>query len=279
MPRIDTLVEDIYKQLDSGDFEIDVPGLAQMINDRLKENQGGGYLRASSIGTECERKIWYSVNKPELAEKLPPNVRLKFLIGDIIETVVLALVEASDHDLAGCQGTIEVAGVKGHRDAIIDGMVVDVKSANSRSFDKFKYHKLEQDDPFAYLDQLGMYIEGSQGEEEVKYHDRGAFLAVDKELGHIKLDVYPKKRESYVELVEQRKEMVSRPRPPARHYADVADGKSGNRVLCMQCKYCPFKDTCWADVRGGAGLRKVVFANGPRWFTVVKKEPAPKTKF
>ncbi len=278
MPKIETLVEDIYKILVSKEFEIDADNLAKTIKNRLEQKQGGGTLRMSSIGQDCERKTWYSVNKPEVAEGHSGPTYLKFLLGDIIEEVVLSLAKAAGHDVRGEQDTLDVAGIKGHRDALIDGMLIDVKSANSRSFDKFKYHQLKKgNDPFAYLTQLSLYHYASDDKE---VDGEAAYLAVDKELGHIILDKHKQDVNfDWKKFVEDKKEMVARPVPPGRHYSPVADGKSGNMVIPMECKYCAFKDTCYQDINGGRGLRKVVFANGPRWFTVVRKEPAPKVRF
>lgn len=281
MPTLSTLVNDIYQVIEKGLAKdaIDTTKLAEMISARLSEEGGGGALRASNIGSPCDRKLWYTVNTPENAEPFPAHVRLKFIIGDIIEEVLLSIVEATDHVVTGRQGVIEIDGIKGHRDAIIDGVVVDVKSANSRSFDKFKFHKLEHDDPFGYIDQLGMYIEGSKDDPTVTDTSKGAFLAVDKELGHVVLDEYKTPKKDYHELVKSKKQVVSATRPPPRSYDPVADGKSGNMVLPVTCRYCAFKEPCWADVNGGAGLRKIVYANGPRWFTKIVKEPVLRSKF
>ena len=278
MPKIDTLVKDIYRILETKEFELDADNLAKTIKSRLEQKQAGGTLRMSSIGQACERKTWYSVNKPEIAEGHSGPTYLKFLLGDIIEEVVLALAKAAGHDVQGEQDTLDVAGIKGHRDALIDGMLIDVKSANSRSFDKFKYHQLRpENDPFAYLSQLALYHYASDDKEVT---GTAAFLAVDKELGHIILDKYKQDVNfDWEKFVEDKKVMVAQPEPPARHYDAVPDGKSGNMVICMECKYCPFKEECWQDTNGGAGLRKVVFANGPRWFTRVRKEPSPKARF
>ena len=60
---------------------------------------------------------------------------------------------------------------------------------------------------------------------------------------------------------------------PPRCYEDVEDGSSGNRKLCVECSYCAFKVDCWQDVNNGSGLRKFIYSSGPRWLTVVKKEP------
>lgn len=274
MPKIDTLVQDIYKILESKDFNLDAENLAKTIKHRLESKQRGGTLRMSSIGQACERKTWYSVNNPDAAEKIAAHTYLKFLLGDIIEEVVLALAKAAGHTVTGEQDTLEIAGIKGHRDALIDGMLVDVKSANSRSFGKFRYHKLHDEDPFAYLKQLALYHHASRDKE---VSGEAAFLAVDKELGHIVLDRYAQDTKfDWEKYVERKKLMVARNSPPSRHYDDKPDGKSGNRVLGMECRYCPFKELCWSKEEGGPGLRMVVFSNGPRWFTKVVREPSPR---
>ena len=40
--------------------------------------------------------------------------------------------------LKGEQGEVEIEGIKGHRDAIIDGAIGDVKSASAFSYKKFE---------------------------------------------------------------------------------------------------------------------------------------------
>ncbi len=274
MPSIDTLVQDIYKTLESGAFEIDADKLAKMIAARFAEDKRSGSLRMSNLGSPCKKKLWYTVNKPELAEPLTAPTLIKFLIGDIIEEVILTLAEATTHEVTGRQDQLEIGGVKGHRDAIIDGMLVDVKSANSRSFGKFKYHKLHDEDPFGYLTQLALYHRASN---DKKIHGEAAFLAVDKELGHVVLDRYAQDEHfNWDAFVERQKEMVQRSDPPARSYDPVPDGKSGNMVIPMECKYCPFKAPCYQDTNNGRGLRMVVFAKGPCWFTKVVREPNPR---
>ena len=56
---------------------------------------------------------------------------------------------------------MEVEGVTGHQDCIIDGVVVDCKSASGVGFDKFKHNKLAEDDPFGYVAQISAYAEAN----------------------------------------------------------------------------------------------------------------------
>ena len=76
----------------------------------------------------------------------------------MIEELVLSLAKASGHKVEGEQSKLNVHGVKGHRDAVIDGMTVDVKSCSSYAYKKFKEGKLKDDDPFGYISQLSSYV-------------------------------------------------------------------------------------------------------------------------
>ena len=51
------------------------------------------------------------------------------------------------------------------------------------------------------------------------------------------------------------------------------DGSSGNRKLDVGCSYCAYKVDCWKDSNNGTGLRKFIYANGPRYLTQVAKKP------
>jgi hypothetical protein len=271
--QLDTLVQDIYAlftephEFDEGNVEEFGKRLATHISNRIKDEKSGDTLRMSNLGTPCDRKLWYTVNKPEAAEPLPPEVRFKFLYGDIVEELVLFLAKEAGHSVDGTQDTLDIGGVKGHRDAVVDGVVVDVKSASTYSFKKFDSHLTAEDDAFGYLDQLGAYLYASKDDPKVIHKDRAAFIAVDKTLGHICVDVQPNTYKDYDKLVEEKKALVKLQVPPPRAFTDEPDGKSGNRKLCTECSYCSFKQTCWPN------LQTFFYSNGPRFLTVVSREP------
>lgn len=242
-------------------------GIAEVLKDRLRGNRRSADLRMSNLGTPCDRKLWYTVNKPGMAERLGGATTFKFLYGDIIERIVLGLAKIAGHTVTGEQDELEIGGIKGHRDAVIDGRLVDVKSATTHSFNKFKEHKLLTDDPFGYVTQIGAYLDASQKDPLVEDKDKASFIAVDKQLGHICIDTYSKSDTDYAKLVSDKLSMVRTHTPPPRAYADVADGKSGNRKLCTECSYCPFKQVCWP------GLRTFTYAGGPTFLSKVVREP------
>lgn len=244
--------------------------MAVHVNNAMAAREPRGTLRGSVIGTKCRRKLWYDVNKPQLAEPLDPWTKLKFLYGNLLEEIILFLATEAGHDVKQRQAEVDVKGVKGHIDAVVDGVLTDVKSASGYGMGKFKEHKLRDDDPFGYIDQISFYSEGMHDDPAVSIKGEAAFLAVDKSNGQLVLDTYritDKDRAKIVEHVDQSITLVADPNMPDRGFSDVPDGQSGNRKLCMECSYCPYKDDCWG------GLRKFIYSTGPRWYTKIIKEP------
>lgn len=277
MSQITTLIQDIYKLFTSShtpdpqNVEIFGNNVARIVADKLQEPPQRGYLRPSNIGHPCERKLWYTVNAPEAAEPVGAKAKFKFLYGDLIEALVLFLAAEAGHQVEGMQDEMELHGVKGKRDAVIDGVLTDVKSANTRSYDKFDRHLLDQpgQDSFGYRNQLRFYLEASDNDPKVQRKDRACFLAVDKELGDMCLDWHDKDETDWEALIASKRAMLESSEPPDRSFEDVEEGKSGNRRLTVPCTYCEFKKTCWP------GLRTFLYSNGPMYLTHVVKEPKP----
>lgn len=272
--KIDTVVDDIYEVLNNGPGEIDEQHLldfgkrvAAVVSDSLTDREDRATLRMSNIGKPCNRALYYTVNNPEDKEPLPPEVRMKFLYGHLIEELVIFLAELAGHKIEGRQDEQEIAGIKGHRDLVLDGVVTDVKSASTYSFKKFESHNLAADDPFGYSDQLQSYLHTGQSDPCVTDKSRAAFLVIDKTLGHLCLDIHPYEPEDWEAAYEYKKDMVAKDEPPARGFDPVPEGKSGNMKLGMNCSYCDFKNKCHP------GLKTYYYARGPVYLTEVKREP------
>lgn len=276
MPSINTLVKDIYDVIEgNGGWDETVSkffreSVGDVVDERLSgKDQPRGTLRMSSLGTPCKRKLWYSVNSSDEAEALRPDTRLKFLYGDILESLLISLAKAAGHDVRGEQDTLEIGGIVGHRDCVIDNITVDVKSASGFGFSKFEKGNLRDDDPFGYISQLSSYVYAGHSADESIHPTIGAFLVVDKQSGKLCLDVYEFKSEldGKEQEVEELKEMVSIDTPPERAFEPVKDGGSGNTKLPVNCSYCGYKHICWPM------MRTFIYANGPRFLIDVKRLP------
>jgi len=274
--EIRTLVEDMYNVIEGkGGWDgtlgsIMGQGIALVANQRFsKRQEPRGYLSLSSIGTPCKRKLWYKINQTKDAEELQPNTLLKFFFGDMIEELALTLAIAAGHDVKGQQDRLNVHGIKGHRDAVIDGMTVDVKSASPFAFKKFKEGNLRNDDPFGYISQLSSYVYAAKDDPLVTNKTAGAFLVIDKVNGHICLDVYDFTEELKTKEQEmsETKEMVNGPIPEDRIPPIPQSKTSPNTKLSISCNYCEFNRICWPEAR------TFLYSTGPVHLVDVVSEP------
>ena len=276
MKQIQTLVKDIYGLMDNigGDWKpntvnINAFGdqLSKIVATRSAAISGPPTLRMSNLGAPA-RKLWYTINHPEKQEVLSPFVRIKFLYGDILEELLLFLAAEAGHKVEHQQKEVNLHGIKGHIDAIIDGHLVDCKSASTFSFKKFAEHRIREDDPFNYYVQLMGYLTALQEDDAVEDKDKASFLVIDKTLGHLTLDTYSRDRRfDFEKYVEDKVKGIAQETPPPLCYEDVPEGKSGNMKLGVQCSYCSFKGDCWP------GLKSYMYSKGPVFLTKVLKEP------
>lgn len=276
--QIHSLIDDIHYTIQrkdewfSDELAMDLGSqVAARLHLHYKPREGKGTLRLSKMGPQCPRALWYSIYHPELAEPLPPSAVLKYSYGHILEAQTIALAKASGHEVTGEQDECNVDGIKGHRDCVIDGCVVDVKSASTFSFQKFKDGSIKDSDTFGYLDQLTGYVVGSVSDPLVRCKDRGYLLAVDKQLGHICL--YEHKvtlghRELLRDRIASYKGIVSMSHAPECTCGTEQIGKSGNIGLDTKASYSPYKYCCFPN------LRTFIYAGGkPVFLTKVERLP------
>jgi hypothetical protein len=271
---IDTLIKDIYSTIKrkdgwfndeiSKEFSYEV---SQRLQGQFQGRAKTSSLRLSQLGPKCPRALWYATNAPETAEHLPAWAEVKFSFGHIIEALAIALSKASGHTVTGEQDELVVDDVVGHRDCVIDGCVVDVKSASSRSFIKFKDGSIKENDPFGYLEQLDGYLAGSLEDPLVTVKDRAYLLAIDKQLGHMCLYEHRFREEHIHKRIADYKEIISLKDPPGCTCPTEPDGQSGNIKLGLTASYSAHKYNCFPN------LRTFLYEGGPRYLTKVVRQP------
>lgn len=274
---IDSLVSDIYGLLDEDNHhepsEENLKWIGEsvlaLLRSRLSARErAAATLRFSSLGRP-DRQLWYAHHTPDKAERMLPKTYFKFLYGDMIELLLLFLAKEAGHEVTHEQTEVEVDGVKGHVDAVIDGVTVDCKSASSYSFNKFVSGAFLSSDPFGYVKQISGYRYSLKT-------DRAGFLVADKVHGDIHFAEVSSEVLSANEprsRIEHLRAVLKSESEPERCYPDKPEGVSGNRVLDVGCSYCPFKFHCWRDANGGQGLQAYSYSTGPKFFTKVVKEP------
>jgi len=269
---LSTLVEDIYDLFDPNkthepdEANVEAAGekFKELLRHRLKEREPlESPLRFSSLGRP-DRQIWYMANSKNGPEDLNAKTYFKFLYGDVLELVTVFLSKEAGHKVEDEQREIEVNGVKGHIDAIIDDVVVDVKSASPFGYKKFANREVVNNDPFGYVQQLAGYS------NILNPGESAAWVAFDKVHGDIcvsPLSVSVIEDNPPEPRIEHLKKIIELEEPPERCYEDIPEGKSGNRRLDTGCSYCAFKHECWPR------LRTFLYANGPKYFTHIEREP------
>lgn len=220
----------------------------------------------SNIGKGA-RQLWYE-KRFSGDQKFEAHTLIKFIFGDIAEQLLLFLAELGGHNVSHQQAEVVLDGIKGHIDADIDGVTVDVKSASTHSFKKFADGSLSENDPFGYIEQISGYAKARDTD--------GAFLAIDKQNGHVAYLPFTKEELGVFDVegrIKYIKDAIEQDEPPERCYPDEKFGESGNRKLGVNCSYCSHNARCWSDSNDGLGLRTFLYSTGPVYLTQVKQEP------
>lgn len=268
MKTIDTLVSDVYSVISGG-----IPNATSNTNVTVSydkwftprsQEREDKILYFSEVGIPCPRQLWYKYNAPEIAVKPDGNLLLKFFYGDILEELVLNVSESAGHIVEKKQERVlyEVGGgwyVRGRIDAVIDGVVVDVKSVTKYSEEKFKGGLV--DDPFGYYQQLNGYASALN-------NDTAGFVTIQKELGHINYYPIQVDRGLFAQQADFAVETVTSSIAEIPRLAAVPQSKtSKNKKLCTACSYCSFKSECWPE------MRTFLYSHGPEFLVDVVDVP------
>ena len=248
MKTVDTLVVDVEKLFTniSKGKELKMPkkkvaklmvGLEEVLHQWATPRGQSTGLRMSNVGRP-NRQLWYDVNTDATAEELGPDVMFRFLYGHVVEELLLFFVDLAGHKVEMQQAEVDVCGLKGHIDSVIDGVVIDIKTASDFSFKKFKDGKLAENDPFGYLAQLAGYEHGLKKQG-------GGFFVANKSTGELCLfrpdDLELPNIETRINNV---REELKQDVPPTRCHPTIDKGKGGNEGLHSSCKWCSHKVAC-----------------------------------
>jgi hypothetical protein len=278
MADFNNLVRDIHDYLAGNlaneDFSIDgssarnvidmAKGMATHTLDLLDHKPGipkdpaSRTVRMSELGEPCLRKLWYKWYHPELglhphAENGHPTLPIKFVYGDYIEELAVFLCKEAGHAVVWRQKQVEYASKRsacvavGHIDCMIDGYVVDVKSAADVSFNKYKREGLTEDnDTFGYRYQLDAYAMAIGTTRRaflfINKHD-GEMLIIDR-THEVPVDMATK----LVEIDDMMHEHTLGEQPRQRMLKE--DPKGYGYKLDVVCGYCQFKYSCFDNIKG-----------------------------
>jgi hypothetical protein len=232
----DLLIESIYKN----------------IEDEAEKEKPRGYIGASSIGDECELKLWLTYKKPELKKKRKAELIMAANDGYRSEDLVAGLIRQSPynielitHDKNGKQlGFSDLDGnYKGHWDGLITGIpqapktqhIWEHKAKNQKFYDtltklkeKVSEKSLLEEWDYNYYCQAVTYMHYSA----TTRHYTTVALAGTGKLQSIRTNENPSLAKHLRNKAERITKYIS---PPA--------GISTNPSF-YKCKWCDFYENC-----------------------------------
>lgn len=259
MPNIETLVDDIYdvvagaKAPATSSNNVDV-SYNKWFEPRSREREDK-VLYFSEVGDPCPRRLWFKYNTPDVGDAPDGRTLLKFFYGDMLEELVLKVAEDAGHEVTSKQERVvydieDGWVVRGRIDAVIDGVVVDVKSVTKFSEEKFKNNL--QDDPFGYYQQLNGYASALT-------NNSAGFVTIQKELGHVGYYAIEVHQGLFNLQAKNAKEVVQQTsfQELPRFDPVPQSTTSKNSKLCVSCSYCAYKKECFPE------LRTFLYSSGP----------------
>jgi hypothetical protein len=252
MSSINTLITDIEYFIETNEDWYERVLYCNSANTKpsVQVQPGNRGLRLSGLGDKCPRALWYSIHHPEMAEPLPANAKFKYGYGHVIESMALSLARLAGHTVEGEQDELVVDGIIGHRDAVVDGCVVDVKSCSSIAYLKYKDKTFgPHNDDFGYLYQLDGYVLGSIVDPLVTVKDKGYIFAIDKTLGHMVLYEHVLREQLILSRIRKYREISGLSQPPRCTCGLKPHGSSGNIGLDVKASYSLYKYCCFPELR------------------------------
>lgn len=290
MKTIDTLEQDVHElfnpankhDVNEENLQIFVEHCVAALKEALESPEHQNKLLRLSATGKGLRKLWYEKEtfeeNPEVGEfrKSDGELQLRFLTGHIVEALLLFLAREAGHSVEHEQEEVEIEGVLGHIDAVIDGHLCDVKTASHFGFNKFNDESLlHGNDPYRYMAQISAY-NTALATKGVELKEPSYFWAYNKSNSNMKvLPVH--EYEDAREMITKQKAVLKDdvPIPQERCYPDEPVGKAGNMRLSKECNYCPFKHECVAQYkRDGAEIRDFQYSNEVVHMTKVVREPS-----
>lgn len=211
-----------------------------MLSERIKksqetiEDEPRDYIGASSIGSDCLRKIWYEFKGFE-AEEVPTKMRRAWAIGKALESLILNWLEEAGFDVQREWDSLFILGMpffRGHLDSVIiengvPSAIVEVKTAKDSSFKIFEKKGVREWNP-QYYAQIQSYM-GMSGIHSAY------ILVLNKDSSDIsdelvEFDAY------FYEKLKEKAAMI--------YNAHVEPPRINGSPLWFQCKMCKYNKVC-----------------------------------
>lgn len=133
----------------------------------------------SQIGKPLVELIYQAVIDPT-EEDLECGLRYIFHIGDVTETLLIAMMQSFGLDVHSKQLEVEYKGVYGHIDCMVDDRLIEIKSMSHTYWTQFVGCV---DDERGYITQLALYTKAVQTQRKV---GSAGWLVLNKSTGALR---------------------------------------------------------------------------------------------
>lgn len=202
------------------------------IDTFVEQDEPRDYLGMSSIGDDCERRLWLQYHKG-IRPKISPRLKRIFEMGKYIEEKVKddlvqagIMVESEQVEFLDFDGKF-----KGHCDGIVTGLkeskqphLLEIKSAGDKSFKKFKEKGVQNHS--AYGSKYWAQIQCYMGYAKLK---NGVFIIENKNTSERCMERVKFDKDIFARVKEKAHRIITSTQPPK--------GIS-NRPDWYKCRYC-----------------------------------------
>lgn len=198
---------------------------------RAGDNIPRQYLGLSEIGNKCPRWLWYAHHNTPSKPVEGRIIRL-FRTGNIIEDAIISDLESIDIEVTDRQREVEIVNgdivLRGHIDGIVSGQLLEIKSANEKSFKQLLKVGYEKWNP-KYKAQAHVYMVLCDLEECM-------VVVENKNDSNLYIETLKLDRDYVTKLLIDVFAAITLPEPPERICPDVS---------WYESKCCKYQEFCF----------------------------------
>jgi len=249
------------------------------LEKHFSPREEGFRLRMSNVGKPlCQLQMEASGQE---AEGYSYDFKMRVIMGDLMEALLITLMQASGIEIKSKHKQVELdvdgTEVRGEFDVELDDGIYDIKTASPYAFE----HKFNSDNAFDSMkksDSFG-YIPQGYGYGMAAGVPFKGWIALNKSTGEIAFAEVPEGEQYKYEAkakISDTVNAIGNNKPFKRCFDDYEEmfykKPTGNRVLGIECSYCPFKKKCWDNLQHKKQLPSK--GRNPRWvwYTHISEE-------
>lgn len=200
-------------------------------------NKKRHYLGMSSIGSQCERSLWYGF-RGFTPNPLDGKTQLIFELGDHIEQIQINWLEKAGYRITNRQDTYSDHNgfFRGHPDGIIHGVtskphIYDAKSCNKKALEAIKKLGMKEAKPIYY----------AQAQMMMHYAelDRAIYIFTCKDNCELYAERFYYNKDEAQSLIDKAKRIITAETAPSKIHEETIDDE-----LDFTCQWCNYNLIC-----------------------------------